>query len=194
MEQMKTIARLLWERRLTNAYGGNFAVRADEKSFLVTPAFMSEEYHCVLTPEIISLVDFDCNIIEGGVQLSRETEMHAALLKAFPTVGAVIHAHPMNCMVFAAAEAPIPSVTEATELHGAVGLSKFEAATTPEMCASVLAYYEGRRALVEEMPVACILPKHGVVVTGKSLNNAFAMLEVIETNAYCALHMGSVRA
>ena len=53
MEQMKIIAQLMWERRLTNAFGGNFAVRVDEKSILVTPSLMAEEYHCILTPEII---------------------------------------------------------------------------------------------------------------------------------------------
>ena len=193
-EQMREIGQLLWDRRLTNAYGGNFAARVDEKSFLVTPSMLAEEKHCLLAPENLALVDFDCNVIEGCSRLSRETIMHAALLKAFPSVGAVIHAHPMNCMVFAAAERPIPSVTEATEKHGMTGLTKFAPMATPEMCVSVLEYYEERRAQVEEMPVACILPKHGVVVTGKNLNNAFTMLELIETDAYCALNLGNAKS
>ena len=188
-QQMCEIALLIWERRLTNAYGGNFAARAGEGTLLVTPSMMAEHKHCKLAPEDLLLVDFDCTIIEGEGRLSRETEMHAALIRAFPTVGAVIHAHPMNCMVFAAGEQAIPSLTEATEKQGAAGLAKFAPMCTPEMTANILAYYEERRALVEEMAVACVMPKHGMVVTGMDLNNAFAMLELVETDAYCAIHM-----
>ena len=189
---MCEIAALLWERRLTNAYGGNFAARAGEGSFLVSPSMMAEEKHCKLKPEDLNLVGFDGSLIEGSGRLSRETDMHAALLKAFPTVGAVIHAHPTNCMVFAAAERAIPSVTEATEKQGAADLAKFAPMCTPEMSNNVLAYYEERRDLTETMPVGCVLPKHGVVVTGKNLNNAFTMLELIETDAYCALNLSKI--
>ena len=185
---MCEIAQLIWNRKLTNAYGGNFAVRASASSFVVTPSMMAEEKHCKLVPEDLMLVDFDCAILEGDGRLSRETEMHAALLRAFPTVGAVIHAHPMNAMVFASAERPIPSVTEATEQQEEAGLVEFAPMCTPEMSANVLAYYEKRRSLTERLPLACVLPKHGVVITGKDLNNAFAMLELVETDAYCALN------
>jgi len=188
-EQMCLIVSLMWERRLTNAYGGNIAARAGKDSYLITPSLMAEEKHCKLVPDDLILVGFDGIIKEGRGSLSRENDMHAALLGAFPSVGAVIHAHPVNCMVFAAAERPIPSVTEATYIQGEAGLSKFAPSSTPEMCANVLAYYEKRRELTETMPVACVLPKHGVVVTGQSLNNAFAMLELIETDAYCAINI-----
>ena len=191
-QQMCDIASLLWERRLTNAYGGNFAARAEKAAFLVTPSMMAEEKHCRLNPEDLILIGLDGKVIEGNGRLSRETDMHAALLKAFPAVGAVIHAHPTNCMVFAAAERPIPSVTEATEKQGAAGLVAFAPMCTPEMSNNVLAYYEERRSLTETMPVGCVLPKHGVVVTGKNLNNAFTMLELIETDAYCALNIPKI--
>jgi len=188
-EQICLITSLLWERRLTNAYGGNIAARAGEDSYLITPSLMAEEKHCALVPDDLILAGLDGTIMEGNGVPSRENEMHAALLSAFPSVGAIIHAHPMNCMIFAAAGKPIPSVTEATEIQGEAGLSKYAPATTPEMCANVVAYYEERRELTESMPLACVLPKHGVVVTGKTLNNAFAMLELVEADAYCAIHM-----
>lgn len=187
---MCEIARLIWERRLTNAYGGNFAARAGESAFLATPSMMAEEKHCRLEPGDLLLVGFDGAVLEGSGRLSRETGMHADLLKAFPSVGAVIHAHPASCMVFAAAERAIPSVTEATEKQGEAGLAKFAPMCTPEMSANVLAYFEERRALTESAPLGCVLPRHGVVVTGKNLNNAYAMLELIETDAYCALRLG----
>lgn len=187
--QMCEIARLLWERRLTNAYGGNFCARVDENSLLVTPSLMAEEKHCMLEPDDLMLVDLDGNIMEGTGNLSRETHMHTTLLRAFPSVNAVIHAHPMNGMVFAAAERPIPSMTEATELAGEVGLIEFAPMCTPEMSEKTLDYFESKRTLVETMPIAGILPRHGLVVTGQSLNKTFTMLELVETDAYCAINI-----
>ena len=186
--QMCEIATLLWNRRLTNAYGGNFCARVDEGSLLVTPSLMAEEKHCKLQPDDFVLVDLDGNILKGTGKLSRETHMHTSLLRSFPTVNAVIHAHPMNGMVFAAAERPIPSVTEATELAGDTGLIEFAPMCTPEMTEKTLAYFESKRARVEIMPIAGILPRHGLVVTGQSLNKTFTMLELIETDAYCAIN------
>ena len=187
--QMCEIASLLWQRRLTNAYGGNFCARVDENSLLVTPSLMAEEKHCLLKPDDLMLVDLEGNILEGTGTLSRETHMHTTLLKAFPTVNAVIHAHPMNGMVFCASEKPIPSVTEATELAGECGLIEFAPMCTPEMSEKTLAYFESKRSLVEVMPIAGILPRHGLVVTGQSLNKTYTMLELVETDAYCAINL-----
>ncbi|MEA5069060.1 MAG: class II aldolase/adducin family protein, partial [Christensenellaceae bacterium] len=39
---MCVTARNMWQRRLTNAAGGNFAVRVAENRILVTPSMMSE--------------------------------------------------------------------------------------------------------------------------------------------------------
>ena len=36
-KEMVATARLIWERRLTNASGGNFAVRVEENRVLISP-------------------------------------------------------------------------------------------------------------------------------------------------------------
>jgi L-fuculose-phosphate aldolase len=192
-EAMCEVAGLLWERRLTNAYGGNFCVRAGTGTLLISPTKMAEEKHCRLSPQDILLIDYDANILEGEGALSRETDMHIGLLKGFPGIGAVIHAHPMNCMVFAAAEREIPSMTEATEGAGAAGLIDFAPMCTPEMADNVIAYYAARRGKLAEGALAGILPRHGVVVAGGDLNAAYAMLELLECDAYCAIHGAAVK-
>ena len=57
-KEMVTTARLMWERRLTNAAGGNFAVRVAENRILISPSMMSEEKHCMLNPEDFMLIDY----------------------------------------------------------------------------------------------------------------------------------------
>jgi L-fuculose-phosphate aldolase len=148
---------------------------------------MSERKHSSLEPGDILLIDYDKNIIDGEGTLTREVDMHLSLLTKYDNIGATIHAHPFHCMAFVAASKPIPSMTEATEDKGDAGCIPFARAYTPELAASVSKYFEDRRELVERTPLGVVLPKHGVLVTGSDLYTALAMLELLETDAYCAI-------
>ena len=188
-KEMAYIAKVMWDRRLTNAAGGNFAVRVDENRILITPSMMSEHKHCVLQPEDIMLIDYDENILEApeGAKLSREGKMHVLLLKGFKNIGATIHAHPFYCMPFVAFSQPIPNVTEATMGRGYVECIPWTKAFTEGLAENVHAYFDERRELAERKPIGMIMSKHGVVVSGPTLTGAYSMLERIEADAYCVL-------
>ncbi len=186
-EEMCLTARNMWQRRLTNAAGGNFAVKVAENRILVTPSLMSERKHCNLEPEDILLIDYEENIIEGEGKLSRETDMHILLLSRFDNIGATIHAHPFYCMPFVAFAQPIPNVTEATMGRGYVECIEWTKAYTKELARNVYQYFEDRRELAEKKPIGMILPKHGVVVSGPDIYGAYSMLERIEADAFCAI-------
>jgi L-fuculose-phosphate aldolase len=186
-EELCVTARLIFERRLTNAIGGNYAVRPADGHVLITPAFMSERKHSILSPKDILLIDYDKNIIDGDEKLTREVDMHLSLLTKHAGIGATLHAHPFHCMPFVAAGKPIPSMTEATEVSGDAGCIPFARAYTPELAAAVSKYFEDRRGLAGRVPLGVVLPRHGVLVTGKDIYSAFSMLELIETDAYCAI-------
>ena len=184
-KQMCTIAKSMWDRRLTNAAGGNFAVLVDDNRILISPSLMSERKQCDLKPEDFILMDFEQNIIEGTGNLSRESDMHIALLRDHKNICASIHAHPFYCMPFVSQAKDIPSVTEATLGRGDVGCIEFTKAYTPELAANVARYFEEKRELADKKPIAVILPLHGVVVTGPDLHLAYSMLERIECDAFC---------
>jgi L-fuculose-phosphate aldolase len=185
-KEMAVTARLIWERRLTNAAGGNFAVRVDENRVLISPSMMSEERHCMIEPEDFLLIDYDENILEGGGKLSRESRMHILILQNFKEIGCVIHAHPFYCMPFVAKAKPIPGMTEATMGRGDVGCIKWTKAYTEELAINVYNYFEERRELAVKKPIGVIMPLHGVVVSGGDIYKAYSMLERIECDAYCA--------
>lgn len=185
-EMCKT-AKLMWERRLTNAAGGNFAVRVDENRILISPSLMSEEKHCELTPEDFILIDYDENILEGTGKLSREGLMHVLILKNFKEIACTIHAHPFYCMPFVSQGKPIPNVTEATMGRGYVGCIEYTKAYTPELSQNIYNYFEEHRELAEKKPIGVILPMHGVVVSGPSIYLAYSMLERIECDAFCTI-------
>lgn len=184
-KEMCKVAKLMWERRLTNAAGGNFAVRVDENRILISPSLMSEEKHCELEPEDFILIDYEENIIEGTGNLSREGLMHVLILKNFKEIGCTIHAHPFYCMPFVSQAKPIPNVTEATLGRGYVGCIEYTKAYTPELSYNIYNYFEENRELAVQKPIGVILPLHGVVVSGPSIYNAYSMLERIECDAFC---------
>lgn len=186
-EEMCVTARNMWARRLTNAAGGNFAVRAEKNRILVTPSMMSEHKHCQLQASDILLIDYEGNILEGEGKLSRETDMHILLLSRFENIGATIHAHPFYCMPFVAFAKPIPNVTEATMGRGYVECIPWTKAYSHELAENVYRYFDNRRELAEKKPLGMILPKHGVVVSGPHIYGAYSMLERIEADAFCNL-------
>jgi L-fuculose-phosphate aldolase len=185
-KQMAKIAKSMWDRKLTNAAGGNFAVKVDENRILISPSMMSEHRLCELDAEEFLLIDYDENVLEGCGQLSRETKMHILLLSNFDYIKCTIHAHPQFSMVFAATGKPIKTMTEATLKRGEYfGVIEHADAYTPQLAMNVYKYFEERRALAEKIGLGCIMPLHGVVVSGNSLMSAFSCLERMETDAIC---------
>lgn len=194
--EMVKIAKLMWDRRLTNAAGGNFAMQVDDDKMLISPSLMSEVNHCELDPRDFMVVDFDLNIIENEHErkLSRESLMHALILKNFDNVRATIHAHPFFCMPFVAFGKAIPNVTEATKGRGYVEVNPWQKAYSEELSRTVYQYFEDRRELCEKKPMGMIMEKHGVCVTGPSIYLCYSMLERIECDAFCNLMKDRVEA
>ena len=184
--QMKKVANAIWDRKLTNAAGGNFAVRVADNQILISPSMMSEINMCDLDVEEFLLIDYQGKILEGSGELSRETQMHIMLLSRFNYIKCTIHAHPQFCMVFAAHSKPIKTVTEATLKRGEYfGVVEQADAYSPQLAENVYKYFDERRELAERIGIGCILPRHGVVVSGSSLMSAFSCLERMETDAVC---------
>ena len=185
-KQMKKIAKAMWDRKLTNAAGGNFAVRVADERILISPSMMSEFGMCDLDAEEFLLVDYQGNVLEGKGKLSRETEMHILLLSGFKYIQCTIHAHPQFCMVFASQSKPIKTVTEATIKRGEYfGVIDPAPAYSKQLAQNVYKYFDERRVLAEKIGIGCIMPMHGVVVSGDCLMSAFSCLERMETDAVC---------
>jgi L-fuculose-phosphate aldolase len=177
----------LWERRLTNAAGGNMAMRVGEGYMLLSPSMMSEHKHCRIQAEEILLTDYDCNILEGTGKLSREGRMHALIFQNIPEVGGVIHAHPFYTMVYVAACKPVPQATEATLKMGDTGLIHQAKAFSIELAENAYAYFAPHRERLKTTGLCGILPYHGTVAVGKSLAQAFSVVERVEADAVCNL-------
>ncbi len=185
-QSMIEIAELIFNRFLSDAAGGNISVRHEGRIY-VSPRYMGSVYHYKIKPEQISVLDAQHNVLEGPNELSREIRMHLAAYDNFPEVGSVIHAHPQWLMVFAAAGRSMKPVLEYTTKFGEIECIPETKAHSQELADQVVALVQKRREQLRKVAMGILLPKHGVVVLGHDLNNAYDTLERLENNARCVL-------
>jgi len=185
-QRVAETGRLLFERHLTDAAGGNVSARAGEV-ICMSPRYSGSFYHWHLKPEDVLLVDLQGNKLEGKGDISREADVHFRLLRDFPDGGSVIHAHPRNVMVFAMAKQPIHPVLEGTAKFGVVKVARYAPSHTPELADFIAAEFKGQESAILKQGAAVIAPWHGLVVMGKTLDAAFDSVERIDTQAYCLL-------
>ena len=188
------VARLIYARQLSDSAGGNISVRAGDRIYL-TPRYMGSRYRYAITPDQIVVLDARTHrVLEGTGELSRECRAHLALYRAFAEAGAVIHAHPMYVQVFAAANRPLPAMTEYTLKFGSIPCIGPVKAHSQALADAVVEALGAQRAGFAEHGLAVLLPYHGIIVMGHDLDEAYDVLERMEVNARCALLGALLRA
>ncbi|PLR75220.1 hypothetical protein CU633_22285 [Bacillus sp. V3-13] len=175
------VTKMMFDRFITNAAGGNISVKVSDQHFIMTPTLMSQAKFCRLKPEEILVIDRDGHIIDGEGKVTREFNMHIAVFDTLPKAGAVIHAHPKESMVFASLGLPLPHLCESTRKLGEIVTLDFAPATSQQLADNVRKYMQTR---VTDMPVATLLREHGILVIDTTLRKAYDMLERIEFNSY----------
>ncbi|MFV0556793.1 MAG: class II aldolase/adducin family protein [Lactovum sp.] len=192
-EEMSKLVRIITERGLTNAAGGNFSfLTEDEKGkkyIIMTPSLMSESFLGNLPAAQILVVDFDSQtIIDGVGSLTREINMHQAIYHANTDIKAILHSHAPNTLFWATANLPIPNLTEGTQKVKAIPILDFAPACSLELAEIAKKHIEENQML----PQLFMLNSHGILIaqtatTGvQAIHSALAMLETNEMNAEIA--------
>ena len=178
------IGKMLYERHLTDAAGGNVSVRV-ENLICISPRYSGSLRQWQLKPEDVLVSDFDRNILLGDGQISREANVHFKLHNEFGEYGtSVIHAHSRNLLVFAAMAQPMPAFLEATRKFGETPCVDYAPAHSPKLAENVAATMRGRESRIKTQAAAAIAPWHGLFLMGKDLNAAYDAVERMDTNAY----------
>jgi L-fuculose-phosphate aldolase len=189
-EMRKTIAEVgkrMFTRHLTDSAGGNIGVRVEDV-ILMTPRYAGSLYHWKLAEEQILLFDLQGNKLAGNGDISRESQVHFALLNTlYPMGTAVLHGHALNALVFCAAGKPIPPVLDSATRVGQVELARPAAAHSADLANSVLAALQPQSERIQKYAAAVLAPRHGVFVMAKDLLAGYDALERVDVNAYCVL-------
>jgi ribose 5-phosphate isomerase B len=180
--------RMVFERHLTDAAGGNISVRVGDDLVCITPRYSGSKRHWQLQPNQVLVSDMFGNKLDGDGDVSRESKVHYRLYKEFPDGVAVLHSHPRHVMVFVASGQPIQPVLEATLKFGTIPVvDKFAPAHSERLADFIAEGMQGKEEAIRKYAAAVIAPWHGLFVVGKDLDAAFDLTERIDTNAYCIL-------
>lgn len=179
--------RLVFERHLTDAAGGNISVRVDDSTVCITPRYSGSRRHWQLQTNQVLISDMHGNKLEGDGDVSRESKVHYRIYQEFPDAQAVLHSHARNVMVFVASGQPIEPVLEATLKFDTIPVTKFAPAHSEKLADAIVEGLRGKDEYIRKYATAVMAPWHGLFVVGKDLDAAFDLTERIDTNAYCIL-------
>lgn len=183
----------LFERGLARFTFGNASAIDRERGLIVIKP--SGVPYAKLKPKSMVVTDLNGAMTEGTLRPSSDLPTHAALYRAFPTVGAVVHTHSMFATVFAQAHREIPCLgtTHADYFHGAIPvtrpLSAKEIAGEYELNTG-LAIVERFRTLDPSTMQAALVAGHASFCWGKDVPSAVdnaSYLEEVATMAYHTL-------
>jgi L-fuculose-phosphate aldolase len=171
------VGRLLYERGHVMGREGNLSARA-AGGFLVTPSGACKG---LLVPEDLLLVEESGRVLTGRARPSSEWALHREIYRLRPETGAVCHAHPPWATVFALREEPLRGdlLTETAVLLDRVPVAALATPGSDELPLSV-------RELLRQND-AVLLAHHGVVCLGKTIEDAFFLLEAVERLAQVTL-------
>ena len=187
-------ARRLHARGWVANHDGNVTQRAGDANggrYLATPTAVSK---ADVTADNLIIVDDGGHTVAGSGKPFSEIMLHLTVYRSRPDVGAVVHAHPPTATGFACAGANIarllaqPLLPEAVVSLG-LGIPLVPFAQPGEAACRALAPF----TLTHD---AVLIENHGVFAWGRTLEQAYLRLELVEHLAKIALtaqQLGGVR-
>ena len=169
-------ARSLFSRGLTHGSTGNISARSGDL-ILVTPTGSSLG---TVQPDGLSMIDADGQHVDGPVP-SKEAFLHAAMLRARPQAGAVIHTHStfsaaVSCLIPDDPSDILPPLTAYFVMRiGKLPLLPYHAPGDDRLGDAAEAAARTNAALM--------LSNHGPIVAAKNLGAAMDALEELEQTA-----------
>ena len=169
-EQLLNISRRLTELGLNRGTSGNASVR-DGDGYLVTPTGMTVEE---MTPRDMVWMSFDGKV-QGGRQPSSEWRFHRDILQARPEIGAVIHTHAMFATTLACLHRDIPPFHYMIAVAGGdtIRCAPYALFGSQALSDAALSALQDRKA--------CLLANHGMIATGRDLDQALSVAVEVET-------------
>ena len=161
--------RMIYQRQLVAGTDGNISIRCGE-SILITAANISKG---LLTAADITLIDLNANPLMPEIKPSSEAAMHAAIYRADPAVGAIVHAHPPFATAYALTEQQLPEdMVESQLVLGEIPVLPYCPAGSKELAEQVSAAATGHKG--------ALLAKHGAITWAADIRGAVYLLEAME--------------
>ena len=156
---------------LVKMTSGNVSARDPETGFIVIkPSGYSYEQ---MTPADMVIVDLNCQIIEGQLAPSVDTDTHLCVYRQRPDVFGIAHTHSPYASSFAALGVPIPScLTASAMIGGEIPIGGYVPIGGEAIGAEIV------RKIGKSL--AIVMQNHGVFTIGKSPQQATKMAVEVE--------------
>jgi L-fuculose-phosphate aldolase len=168
-EQVAAACRRLAAEGLVIGTAGNVSVRAgDSVAISATGAVLADA-----TPEQVTVVDMDGNVVEGDLAPTSELDLHLGVYSRYGA-GAVVHTHaPVATALSCVLDGELPCVHyQMLLLGGAVRVAPYATFGTPELAQSVLDALEGR--------TGALMANHGAITYGADIEGAVELSLLLE--------------
>lgn len=173
-EEVAYFMRRLYNKNLTTCSGGNISLRGPDNLVLITPSALDKGE---LQPDQVVVVEMNGRNLTPNLKPTIEVDLHTALFRRRPEVGAVVHAHPIFATAFACMDLEImANLTNETYLVlGEIAQAPFAAPGTKEL-AELVAETLGKANVG-------LMKNHGAITVGRTMLKAFDLMEVTEAAA-----------
>jgi len=163
---------------LVTGTAGNLSIRAGDHVVITPTGGVLEE----LTPEMMTVIDFDGQILDGDLAPTSETELHLLVYKS-SFAKAVAHAHGLASTAVACTHEELPVIHYSQlMLGGSVRTAPYATFGSPELAKNVVAALEGK--------TAALMANHGSVAHGQTIAAACETLEMLEWS--CELYARAI--
>mgnify|MGYP001550926461 CR=1 FL=1 len=173
-EEIASYGGLLYEQGLVSGGSGNLSARVDDDHILITP---SGCHKGMLDARDLLLYNLKTFQVVGEIKTkpSSEIRMHTFVYQHRPDAQAVIHAHPPHAVALSVAGIPLEAVVlpEVILAMGAIADCGYATPTTENVVHAI-------KQPIQAGHNALILTRHGSVTLGKTMQEAFCRLEIIE--------------
>lgn len=178
-QQIIYYGKRLGEKNMTPGTSGNISVRFDGN------VLISGSGTCLadLTENDVVLMDYDCNVLEGG-KPSSEKHLHNAIYKLRSDINAIVHCHAPYVSSFAVAHIPLskPIISENVFYFGEIPLADYAMPSSDALVHNTIKFFDTHDAV--------LLANHGIIIGGKDLKDAYYKMETAE--AYAQIYLNSI--
>jgi len=197
-EKVVEINKKLFDSGLVILTWGNASAIVDDKIFIKPSGVPFND----LRPEMVSEVDLYSGSALRGLKPSVDTNIHIELYRNFDNIGGIIHTHSTHCTAFAQANLSIPflGTTHADYFYGDIpvvsDISDYNIKNNYErnIGKSIVKYFEKNKIDPNKMQAA-LIPSHGTMVWGETIDKAYenaVVLEEIAKLAYMTLNLEEI--
>lgn len=178
-QELIKYGRLAGEKNFTPGVSGNISARYDNDKVLITASGTANGY---LKEDDFTLIDYDCNILEGGRKPSSEKLVHIEFYKMRPDINYILHVHSPYLSSFASAGKALdePIMAENVFYFGHIPLAEYGLPSSRDLVEKTAKYFKDFNAV--------LMANHGFIVGSNTIEDAYLKLELAESYAQVVLN------